>query len=254
MLMAVCNAGTSVWGRLAVAVWLELGLDPYFHGECWACPSARCAAMHMPEPVAHAPGAGAAPAGSCAGLGGVPAFLGAERPLMDSGRGVGPTACSSLRAQLRVLVGVVPSPTRSGREPMWESKGYIRVKRQTGGFPGIRTGSRVGPPFPSSPFSRSVPLTGWSPCALVWGNLSDLVVPPPGGFPGGPRVRVGLHGAGAPRKTRGLSSGRHQVTAGAHVHTSAKHGAPHLAALRLFRACKWGRAWSKGARKASGKG
>lgn len=31
--MTVCNAGTSVWGWLTVAVLLELGMDPYFHGE-----------------------------------------------------------------------------------------------------------------------------------------------------------------------------------------------------------------------------
>lgn len=108
-----------------------------------------------------------------AGSAGVPAFLGAERPLMDSGRGVGPTACSSLRAHLRVLVGAVPSPTRSGRESMWESHGYMRVKSQAGGCPGIRTGSRVGPPFPSSPFSPSVAPVGahvpWSAeISLTW--------------------------------------------------------------------------------------
>lgn len=74
---------------------------------------------------------------------GAPAILGAERPLMDSVRlsSAGSSAHLSLRAQWRVLVQKVPSPTRSGRGSLWESNGYTRVKNGTGGSPGQLNGA-----------------------------------------------------------------------------------------------------------------
>lgn len=124
---------------------------------------------------------------------------------------------------------------------MWESNGYMRVKSQAGGCPGIRTGSRVGPPFPSSPFSPSVAPVG--ACALVWGHLSDLVFPPspPGGFLGVPECGMGSMGRGL----RGRPAASLRAPPGAQMHASAKHGAPHLAAPGLFPSLQWGRAWSK---------
>lgn len=78
--------------------------------------------------------------------------------------------------------------------------------------------SRVGPSFPSSPFSPSVPPVGAR--APGPGGIWLTRNSPQLGVSRGPRVRVGLHGAGAPRKTRGISSGCHQVAARTQVRTS----------------------------------
>lgn len=57
-----------------------------------------------------------------------PAFLGAERPLVDVGRGADFAARSSPRVQWRVRVWADPSPTRSGPGSMWASSSYIKVR------------------------------------------------------------------------------------------------------------------------------
>lgn len=193
-------------------------------------PEPRCAA-YTPEPAgAHA--RAQAPTRStgtrvrksqlCAAS--APAFLGAERPLVDVGRGADFAARSSPRAQWRVRVWADPSPTRSGLGSMWASSDCIKVRMGQEGPQGSTQGqdgtAGWGPHFfPHHP-GPYIPAVG--SCAPRSGGVWLALYPPARGLPAGPPEQGGLPGAEAPRKTRGLSSERHQVAARAQVRSSGR--------------------------------
>lgn len=122
-----------------------------------------------------------------------PAFLGAERPLVDVGRGADFAARSSPRVQWRVRVWADPSPTRSGPGSMWASSSYIKV--------------RMGQEGPQGSTQSQDGATGWDPhffphipdpyippvdaCAPRSGGVWLALYSPAPGLPGGPLLRVG---------------------------------------------------------------
>lgn len=131
-----------------------------------------------------------------------PAFLGAERPLVDVGRGADCAARSSPRAQWKVPVWADPSPTRSGPGSVWASSGYIRVRRGQEGPQGSTQGqdgaAGWGPHFfPHHPGPYIPPVGA---CALRSGGVWLALYPPARGLPGGPLAQGVLPGAEPPRR------------------------------------------------------
>lgn len=179
-------------------------------------PEPRCA-THTPEPARARARSGTLAeirhtrAQIAATRRGVPAFLGAERPLVDAGHGTGSAAQSSLPAQWRVPVAAAGSPSRSGRGSMWASNDYISVRMGQEGPQGSGWDSRVGAPCPSSPFKPLRPAR-WRPSAQVHRSLAGSLSPHLGASWVSPRAGWAPWG--------GDSSGRHQVAACTQVRTS----------------------------------
>lgn len=178
-------------------------------------PEPRCA-THTPEPARARARSGTLAeirhtrAQIAATRRGAPAFLDAERPLVDAGHGTGSAAQSSLPAQWRVPVAAARSPSRSARGSMWASNDHISVRMGQEGPQGSGWGSRVGPhvlPHHSSPYIP--PLAPERPGPQESGRFA---IPHLGASWVSPRAGWAPWG--------GDSSGRHQVAACAQVRTS----------------------------------